>query len=118
MKAFLVGVGAVLLGGCVSGGVRMELTSAVNAGETVDVITAEVQPSRDFSVTITNLGPVKKETGADYTIEIRNGAEGLGRLALGQTRTFSWASGARVDLKVRAEGGATRFEGRIVGISR
>jgi hypothetical protein len=118
MKAFLIGLGAALLGGCVSGGVRIEIATDVKAGETVDVIRAEVERSRDFSITITNLGPANKQTGGDYTIEIRNGAERLGRLAPGESGTFSVASSSRVDLKVRAEGGGTRFEGRIVERSR
>jgi hypothetical protein len=118
MKAFLVGVGAILFGSCASGGVWMDLTSAVKAGETVNVMHVEAQPSRDYSVTITNLGPLKKDPGEDYTIEVRNGAEGLGRLGPGESRTFLMAGSTRIDLQVRAEGGGTRFEGRIVDRSR
>ncbi|HVR85576.1 MAG TPA: hypothetical protein VMU54_14765, partial [Planctomycetota bacterium] len=87
MKAFLAGILAVLLSGCASGSVIMELTSAVKAGETVNVIHLAMQPSSEFTVTITNRGPLEKEPGVDYTIEIRNGAEGLGRLAPGESRS-------------------------------
>jgi len=118
MKAFLAGILAVLLSGCASGSVIMELTSAVKAGETVNVIHLAMQPSSEFTVTITNRGPLEKEPGVDYTIEIRNGAEGLGRLAPGESRSFSVGSTLPIDLQVRAEGGGTRFEGRIVGQSR
>ena len=114
MRAVAAASGCVLIGGCLSTGAsRIEIASAVNAGETVVVVEMTSGGTGTFSIAITHRGPLMKSSTEDCAIEILNGDDVLGRLGPGESRTFSW-TGKRCQLKVRALGGAARFEGLLL----